>query len=58
MLSNFLQRFNEQFRVPDREPNEVYRPLDPEIHPNRIFCYKHYWKVARDNTLGYRWHIL
>ena len=56
VLSNFLQCFNEQFRVPAREHNEVYRPLGPEIHLDKILYYKHYWKVAKDNTLRYCWH--
>lgn len=58
VLSDFLPRFNEQFRVPAREPAEAYRPLDPDIHLDRIFCYKHSRKVARDNTLRYRWRTL
>ena len=58
MLRDFLPRFNEQFRVPAREPDEAYRPLDPDIHLSWIFCYKHSRKVARDNTLKYRWHTL
>ena len=58
MLRDFLPRFNEQFRVPAREPNEAYRPLDPDIHLDRVLCYKHTRKVARDNTLRYRWHTL
>ena len=58
VLRDFLPRFNEQFRVPAREPNEAYRPLDPDIHLDRVLCYKHTRKVARDNTLRYRWHTL
>lgn len=58
VLSDFLPRFNEQFRVPAREPDGAYRPLDPDIHLDRVFCYKHSRKVARDNTLRYRWHTL
>ena len=58
VLRDFLPRFNEQFRVPAREPNEAYRPLDPDIHLDTVLCYKHTRKVARDNTLRYRWHTL
>ena len=58
VLSDFLPRFNEQFRVPPREPERAYRPLDPDIHLDRVLCYKHPRKVARDNTLRYRWHTL
>ena len=58
VLREFLPRFNEQFRVPARESNEAYRALDADIHLDRIFCYRHSRKVARDNTLRYRWHTL
>ena len=58
VLSDFLPRFNEQFGVPPRDPEGAYRPLDPDIHLDRVLCYKHPRKVARDNTLRYRWHTL
>ena len=58
VVRDFLPRFNEQFRVPAREPETAYRVLDPEIHLDRIFCFKHWRKVGRDNTLRYRWHTL
>ena len=58
MLRDFLPRFNEQFRVLAREPNEAYRLLDPDVHLHRVLCYKHTRKVTRDNTLRYRWHTL
>ena len=58
VLQDFLPRFDNQFRVPAREPETAYRSLEPDIHLDRIFCYKHSRKVARDNTLKYRWHTL
>ena len=58
VLRDFLPRFNEQFRVPARESEAAYRALDPETHLDRVFCFKHWRKVGRDNTLRYRWHTL
>lgn len=58
VLRRFLPRFNEQFRVPAREPEATYRPLDDDVDLDRILCYKHSRKVGRDNTLKYRWHTL
>ena len=36
----------------------AYRPLDPGIRLDRIFCYKHWRRVGRDNTVKYRWRTL
>ena len=58
VLSDFLPRFNRQFRVPPRDPEGAYRPLDPDIHLDRVLCHKYTRRVARDNTLRYRWHTL
>ena len=55
VLTDFLPRFNERFRVPARQRKVAYRPLDTDICLNRIFCYKHWRRVARDNTVKYRW---
>ena len=58
VLADFLPRFNERFRVPTQQPGAAYRPLDPDICLDRIFCYKHWRRVARDNTVKYRWRTL
>ena len=58
VLHDFLPRFNEQFRVPAREPEAAYRLLNRQIHLDRVFCFKHQRKVGRDNTLKYLWHTL
>ena len=55
VLANFLPRLNEGFRVPSQQPDVAYRSLDPDICLDRILCYKHWRKVARDNTVKYRW---
>ena len=58
MLADFLPRFNERFRVQAQQEDAAYRPLDPDVCLDRIFCLKHWRKVGRDNTLKYRWHTL
>ena len=58
VLGDFLPRFNERFRVPAQQPGAAYRPLDPDICLDRIFCYKHRRRVGRDNTAKYRWRTL
>ena len=58
ILADFLPRFNERFRVPARRQEVAYRPLDTDICLDRIFCYKHWRRVARDNTVKYRWRTL
>ena len=58
VLEDFLPRFNERFRVQAQQEDAAYRPLDPDVCLDRIFCLKHWRKVGRDNTLKYRWHTL
>ena len=58
VLADFLPRFNERFRVQAQQEDAAYRPLDPDVCLDRIFCLKHWRKVGRDNTLKYRWHTL
>ena len=58
VLADFLPRFNERFRVPAQQKDVAYRTLDPDISLDRIFCYKHWRRVARDNTVKDRWHTL
>ena len=58
VLADFLPRFNQRFRVPARQTGAAYRPFDPAINLDRILCYKHWRRVARDNTVKYRWRTL
>lgn len=58
VLVDFLPRFNERFRVPAQQPDAAYRPIDLHICLDRILCYKHWRRVARDNTVKYRWRTL
>ena len=57
-LGDFLPRFNSHFKVPSQEPDVAYRPLNPDICLDHILCYKHWRRVAKDNTVKYRWRTL
>ena len=58
VLDDFLDRFNERFGVPAQEPESAYRPTDPQMCMDTVLCFKHTRKVARDNTVKYRWRTL
>ena len=58
VLPDFLPRFNERFRVPAQQPDVAYRSLDADLCLDRSLCFKHSRRVARDNTVKYRWHTL
>ena len=54
VLKDFLVHFNERFGVPAAESEVAYRPVDEETCLDRVLCFKHSRKVARDNTVRYR----
>ena len=55
ILKDFLDRFNERFGAPAQEPEVAYRPVDKEeTDLDRVLCFRHSRKVARDNTVKYR----
>ena len=58
VLNEFLQRFNSRFKVPARELEVAYRAVDGGMCLERILCFKYRRRVARDNTVRYRWHTL
>ena len=58
VLPDFLPCFNERFRVPAQQPDVAYRSLDADLCLDRSLCFKHSRRVARDNTVKYRWHTL
>jgi len=58
VLVDFLPRFNERFSVSPSQTISAYRPLDPELDMAAILCFKHHRKVARDNTVKYKWRTL
>ena len=58
VLESFLPRFNGRFRVPARESEVAYRAVKEEICLERVLCFKYRRRVARDNTVRYRWRTL
>ena len=58
VLEGFLPRFNGRFKVPARESEVAYRAVNEEMCLERVLCFKYRRRVARDNTVRYRWHTL
>ncbi len=58
VLEGFLPRFNVRFKVPARESEVAYRPVDEGVCLERVLCFKYRRRVARDNTVRYRWRTL
>ncbi len=56
VLWEFLPGFNQRFGVPPVQSGGAYRPVDVDLAA--ILCFKYDCKVARDNTVKYRWHTL
>ena len=58
VLEGFLPRFNTRFGVPAQESEVAYRAVDEGMCLERILCFKYRRRVARDNTVRYRWRTL
>ena len=58
VLKDFLVRFNARFGVPARHPQVAYRPLGSGVCLDTALCFRHTRRVARDNTVKYRWRTL
>ena len=58
VLEGFLPRFNSRFKVPARESEVAYRAVDGGMCLERVLCFKYRRRVARDNTVRYRWRTL
>ena len=58
LLKDFLDRFNARFGVPAQHPEAAYRPLGPGVCLDTALCFRHSRRVARDNTVKYRWRTL
>ena len=58
VLGSFIARFNRQFAVSPAQPQTAYRSLDPELDLDGVLCFKHPRRVARDNTIRYRWQLI
>ena len=58
VLKAFIHHFNHRFGVPAQETELAYRPVDKEMCLDRVLCFKHSRKVAKDNTVKYRQRTL
>ena len=58
VLEGFLPRFNNRFKVPPQESEVVYRTIDEGVCLDKVLCFKYRRRVARDNTVRYRWRTL
>ena len=58
VLEGFLPHFNGRFKVPARESEAAYRAVDEGVRLDRVLCFKYRRRVARDNTVRYRWRTL
>ena len=58
VLKDFLVRFNERFGVPAQESEVAYRAVGTGMCLDSVICFKHSRRVARDNTVKYRWRTL
>ena len=54
VLRDFLPHFNERFGVSAPESEVAYRPVDGGTCLDRMLCFRHSRKVAKDNTVRYR----
>ncbi len=58
VLEDFLPRFNSRFKVPPQESEVAYRAVDEGMSLKKVLCFKYRRRVARDNTVRYRWRTL
>ena len=58
VLADFLPRFNRRFEVPAQESEVAYRAVDEGMRLDKVLCFKYRLRVARDNTVRYRWRTL
>ena len=58
VLEQFLTRYNRRFRIPPQCSESAYRPLDCDLYLDRVLCFKHRRKVAKDNTVKFQLHTL
>ena len=58
VLQEFLPRLNARFAVAAEQTEPAYRLVPNELSFTEAICLKDTRKVARDNTVKYRWRIL
>ena len=57
-LQEFLPRFNHRFAVAAEQPETAYRPVPDDLSLTETVSIRHTRKVARDNTVKYKWRVL
>ena len=58
ILREFLPRFNARFAIAAEQSERAYRLVPAELSLTETISLKHTRKVARDNTVRYRWRVL
>ena len=58
VLKEFLPHFNARFAVAPEQPEKAYRLVPAELSLTETISLRHTRKVARDNTIKYRWREL
>ena len=58
VLEGFLPRFNSRFKVQAQEKEVAYRAVGEGMCLEKTLCFKYRRRVARDNTVRYRWRTL
>ena len=53
-----LPRYNRRFQILAQCPDPAFRPLPPDLRLGQVLCFKHKWRVARDNTVKFQRHTL
>ena len=58
ILHRYLPRFDRQFGVPAAQSEVAYRPPETAAAVEQALCFRYRRKVAKDNTVKYRWRTL
>ena len=58
VLHRYLPRFDRQFGVPAAQSQVAYRPPETAAAVEQALCFRYRRKVAKDNTVKYRWRTL
>ena len=53
VLWDFLPRYNQRFAISATEPGSVYRQPEEGFIPDKVFCFKYYRTVGRDNVVRF-----
>jgi transposase len=58
VLSHYLPKHNQRFKVKPVQDSTAYVPWPKEYRPQDYFCFKHQRIVANDNTISFSGHRL